>query len=165
MVFDIHIQRQYDLQLVDLVLDTDTFLFETKSGIEINLTAVVDVQYVFGISLDPSLNVEQAFFLRDYSISSSIRADTVLHPFSVNLGILEVSVPDVVLAASLDIAVSQPPATPSLRLTEINTLEVDELFETSIGTNNFNATFNLDVGLGRWKMQKVRRISKRLAIG
>ena len=153
LVFDIHIQRQYDLQLVDLVLDTDAFLFETKSGIEINLTAVVDVQYVFGISLDPSLNVEQAFFLRDYSISSSIRADTVLHPFSVNLGILEVSVPDVVLAASLDIAVSQPPATPSLRLTEINTLEVDELFETSIGTNNFNATFNLDVGLGRWRLE------------
>ena len=61
--------------------------------------------------------------------------------------------PDVVLAASLDIAVSQPPATPSLRLTEINTLEVDELFETSIGTNNFNATFNLDVGLGRWRLE------------
>jgi Ca2+-binding RTX toxin-like protein len=155
IVFDIHIQRQYDLQLVDLEFDTEEFPspFYSKNGIEINLSALVDVQYVFGISLDPSLNIEQAFFIRDYSITSSIRADTVWHPFLVNLGILEVSVPDVVLAASLDIAVSQPPTTPSLRLTEINTLEVEELFETTIGTNNFNATFHLDVGLGRWRLE------------
>ena len=61
--------------------------------------------------------------------------------------------PDVVLAASLDLAVSQPASMPSVRLTEINTLEVTELFNTSIGTNDFNATFNVDVGLGNWRLE------------
>jgi len=152
LVFDIHIQRQYELSLLNLEFDTEDLPspFYTKNGIELNLTALVDVQYVFGISLDPSLNIEQAFFVREYSLSSSIRADTVLHPFLINLGILEASVPDVVLAASLDIEVSQPSSPPSLRLTEINTLEVSELFNTTIGSNDFNATFNIDVGLGRW---------------
>ncbi len=155
LVFDIHVQRQYDLSLLDLEFDSEDLPspFYTKNGIEVNLSAVVDIQYVFGISLDPSLNNEQTFFIRDYAISSSIRADSVLHPFLINLGILEASVPDVVLAASLDIEVSQPASTPSLRLTEINTLEVDELFETTIGDNDFNATFNLDVGLGRWRLE------------
>ncbi|MEQ1827682.1 MAG: hypothetical protein ABL921_17110, partial [Pirellula sp.] len=155
LVFDIHVQREYELTLLDLEFDTEEFPgpFFTKNGIEVNLTAVVDVQYVFGVTLDPSLNIEQAFFLRDYSFSSSVRADTVFHPFTVNLGILEVSVPDVVLAASLDLEASQPTTAQSVRLTEINTLEVTELFSTSIGTNSFNATFNMDVGLGRWRLE------------
>jgi Ca2+-binding RTX toxin-like protein len=155
LVFDIHVQRQYDSSLLDIEFDHEELpsMFDAKGGVEMNLRAVVDIQYVFGISLDPSLNNEQTFFIRDYALSSSIRADTVLHPFLINLGILEASVPDVVLAASLDIEVSQPSSTPSLRLTEINTLEVDELFETTIGDNDFNATFNLDVGLGRWRLE------------
>ena len=154
LVFDIHIQREYDLSLLDIEFDHEELpsVFDAKGGVELNLSAVVDIQYVFGLTLDPSLNTEQAFFLRDYALSSAIRVDSVLQPFSINLGILEASVPDVVLAASLDIEVSQPASTSSLRLTEINTLEVEELFETTIGNNDFNATFNLDVGLGRWRL-------------
>ncbi|MBU6175726.1 MAG: hypothetical protein KGQ60_18130, partial [Planctomycetes bacterium] len=154
LVFEIHIQREYERTLLDIEFEDPVLpsSFDSKNGIEANLTAVLDFQVVFGITLDPSLNAEQAFFIRDLSIFSSIRADTIFHPFTVNLGILEASVPDVVLAASVDIEVSQPPWTPSLRLTEINTLEVADLFATQIGSNDFDAKFNLDVGIGRWRL-------------
>ncbi len=155
LVFDVHIQRHYELSLLDIQFDNEELPspFYSKNGIEANLTAIVDIQLVFGLTLDPALNIEQAFFVRDYSLSSSIRADTIWHPFTVNLGILEASVPDVVLAASLDIEASQPSNSPSLRLTEINTLSVSEIFTTTLGTNQFNATFNLDVGIGRWRLE------------
>ncbi|MCA9190438.1 MAG: hypothetical protein KDB03_01695 [Planctomycetales bacterium] len=154
IVFDIHLQREYDLTFLNIEFESQELPspFYTKNGLELNLTATVDVQYQFGFTLDPALDIEQAVFVRDFSISSSIRADTVFHPFLINLGILEASVPDVVLAANLDLQVSQPTTTPSLRLTEINTLEVNELLSSSIGNNNFNATFNLDVGLGQWRL-------------
>ncbi|MCU0707478.1 MAG: hypothetical protein MUF23_04220, partial [Pirellula sp.] len=155
LVFDVHIQREYELSLLNIEFDSDELPtpFYSKNGIEANLTAVVDFQLVFGISLDPSLNSEQAFFLQDVSMASSIRADSILHPFTVNFGFLEASVPDVVLAATLDLEYSQPPSSPTLRLTEVETLEVNELFSQRIGSNDFHATFNLDVGIGRWRLE------------
>lgn len=154
IVFDIHIQREYDLSLLEIEFDSDNLpiSFFSKSGVEANLHALVDIHLIYGITLDPSLSLQQATFVREMSLSSSIRVDSILHPFTVNLGFLEASVPDVVLAASLDIEVNQPSSSPTLRLTEIETLEVTNLLEKTIGTNDFNATFNLDVGIGRWRL-------------
>lgn len=154
IVFDVHIQRKYELNLLDIEFESEELLtnFYSKNGIEANLSAIVEFELVFGISLDPSLNASQAFFIRDYSISSSIRADSILHPFEVNFGFLEASVPDVLLAATLDLRFSQPLQASSLRLTEIDTLDVAQLFTTQIGANDFAATFNLEAAIGRWRL-------------
>jgi Ca2+-binding RTX toxin-like protein len=155
IVFDVHIQRTFDADLLDLEFDHDQLPspFKSKSQLETNLRATVDFEFVFGITLDAALNDQQAFFVRDVSFSSAIELDTILDPFTVNFGFLEASVPDVLLAANLQIEVSQPAITPTLRLTELDTFEVEELFTTQIGTNNFDATFDLDVGLGRWSLE------------
>jgi Ca2+-binding RTX toxin-like protein len=155
LVFDVHIQRTFDADVLDLEFDHDQLPspFKSKTQLETNLRATVDFQFVFGITLDAVLNDQQAFFVRDLSFSSVIELDAILDPFTVNLGFLEASVPDVLLAANLQIQVSQPAITPTLRLTELDTFEVEELFTTQIGTNHFDATFNMDIGLGRWSLE------------
>lgn len=155
LVFDVHIQKTYDADLLDLEFDHDLLpeSFKSKSQLETNLRAMVDFQFVFGITLDTALNDQQAFFVRDVSFSSVIQLDAILDPFTVNFGFLEASVPDVLIAANLQIQVSQPAITPTLRLTELDTFEVSDLFTTQIGSNNFDATFNFDIGLGRWSLE------------
>lgn len=151
LVFDVHIQKTYDADLLDFEFDHDQLPspFKSKSQLETNLRALVDFQFVFGITLDATLNDQQAFFVRDISFSSVIQLDAILDPFTVNFGFLEASVPDVLIAANLQLEVSQPAITPTLRLTELDTFEVSDLFTTQIGSNNFDATFNFDIGLGR----------------
>ena len=155
LVFDVHIQKTYDADLLDFEFDHDQLSgpFKSKSQLETNLRAMVDFQFVFGITLDGTLNDQQAFFVRDVSFSSVIQLDAILAPFTVNFGFLEACVPDVLIAANVQIEVRQPAITPTLRLTELDTFEVSDLFTTRIGNNNFDATFNFDIGLGRWSLE------------
>ena len=59
LVFDIHVRREFEVNLLNLEFSSEVLPspFYTKNGIEANLAAVVDIQYIFGITLDPALNV------------------------------------------------------------------------------------------------------------
>ncbi|MFM7928717.1 MAG: hypothetical protein ACKO9Q_13490, partial [Pirellula sp.] len=83
LVFDVHIQKTYDADLLDLEFDHDLLpeSFKSKSQLETNLRALVDFQLVFGITLDTTLNDQQVFFVRDVSFSCVIQLDAILDPF------------------------------------------------------------------------------------
>ena len=53
IVFDVHIQRTFDADLLDLEFDHDQLpgSFKSKSQLETNLRATVDFQFLFGITL------------------------------------------------------------------------------------------------------------------
>lgn len=77
---------------------------------------------------------EQAVFVRGLSVNLSLEASAVFDPFTIGIGVLQASVPDVILDASLLLQVSDLAPNPlhEWLLTDLNTLSVDLLTVTRI---------------------------------
>ncbi len=152
--FEVHFRSEYAFNLVDLEFGSPGHAIGIgfSNSVNTNLTAVVDVEFTFGIYLDPNLNFEQATFVRGFRSEVSIQATAIYDPFTLGIGVLEASVPDVTIDASLEMVVGNLAPNPLREwlLTDINTLSVDVLTETLIDTNHVNAQFEVTASVGDW---------------
>lgn len=152
--FVIHFTRLYEYELVDLDFGSPGHEkgIGISNGVRMNLKADMEIRYTIGMKVDPSLSVEQAFFLRDMDTQINISADTIFDPFTLGIGILEASVPDVTLDATLYIQVGDRIPNPlgEFYLSEINSLSVELLYETFVDTNFLTIDLVATASLGSW---------------
>ncbi len=152
--FNIHLRKEFDLGLVSFEFGSPGHALGIgiENSVNTNLHVFLDVQFTFGVYLDPGLNFEQATFVRGLSFNSSLNVNAVYDPFTIGIGVLQASVPDVVIDASLLLQVSDLAPNPlhEWLLSDINTLSVDVLTVTITDTNHINAQLDVTAAVGDW---------------
>ena len=114
----------------------------------------VDVTYVFGILLDPGLNIEQRFFVRSLEVDTRVTLVAQQQPFDIGIGILEANVPTFSLTAQA-LVHSGPntnTANDTVRLSDMNDDYSLTLLATELSQNNFSATFDVTASIGNWRL-------------
>jgi Ca2+-binding RTX toxin-like protein len=145
--------------------------FGRVSTVHLDAVSILDLQFEFGVMLDSDLNSEQSFFVRNLDLDVSLSANANADLFTLNVGILQVSAPDVSFNFLANLHVGQndpePDAFRQLVLAELNGYDIAELASTTISDNYIDTTFDLTASLGSWTVSgspRVRAIGQLIGI-
>ncbi len=152
--FEMHLRREIPIREYTLEFGPGADGFGRVSTIHLETAVVLDMQVAFGVSLDDSLNSEQAFFIRDLELNVSLEADAAADLFTWNVGILEVSAPEAIFRFAVNLHVGQrdpePDAFRQLILSELNGYDILELSETTLTENSIDTSIDVEASMGDW---------------
>jgi len=117
-------------------------------------TVEFDATFAFGLNLDPDLNTEQAFFVRDVSLGVTL---SILDPQTVNVSVGFLEVPNTSVTfnyvAELNVTLNDvvPGDFGSVTLSELNGYPTEEVANVTVGVNQAGpTTFLLRPDVGGW---------------
>ena len=81
--FEIHLRKEFDQGLVNLEFGSPghSLGIGTENSVNTNLHVFLDIEFTFGVYLDPNLNFEQAVFVRGLSVNLSMEASSMRMSF------------------------------------------------------------------------------------
>ncbi len=99
--FEVHLHTESEIPLLNWDFGSPGFMlgFGVHQGGSVTARMSVDVTYIFGILLDPSLNIEQRFFVRSLEVDTAFTLVAQQQPFDLRIGILEANVPTMAVTA------------------------------------------------------------------
>ncbi len=154
--FEINVHYEFEMNLLkwDFGTPGEALGFGLHRGGGVTAQVAVDVSYSFGVLLDPSLNIEQRFFVRSLEFDTAVTLVAEQHPFDLSIGILEANVPTVSLTAQVLVhtGTDASNADDTVRLSDLNDDYSLTLFATELSRNNFNATYDVTASIGDWRL-------------
>lgn len=160
--FEIHLRKTFNPDNIDIDFGLlgDQYLLNARFDLEMEIDIQVDVQLTFGMYLDPSLSIEQSFFIRDVSIETVAKVDGVSDPFTLQVGIVDVAIPTVDFTglAVVQIGTDAPGFLDTIRLADMNSTDPTFLVSDRINSNEFDFFFDIDFELGSFRVQDTRAL-------
>ena len=154
--FEINLHYETEVTLLDWDFGSPGHAlgFGIHQGGSITAEISLDISYVFGLLVDPSLNIEQRFFVRSLDIDTAVNLVAQQQPFEISIGILEASVPTFSLSAQalLHSGPHNNSAGDTMRLSDLNEDYSLSLLTTQFSQNNFSATFDVAASIGNWRL-------------
>ncbi|MFN7628681.1 MAG: hypothetical protein ACK5PZ_17795, partial [Pirellula sp.] len=162
LYFEVLLRKTFTRDNVDIEFGTlgAQYGIGARFDLELDVDIQLDMQVTFGVYLDSSLSIEQAFFIRDLSIETKAMVDGVSEPFTLGVGVVEVSVPTVAFdgLAVVQIGTDRPGLQDTILLGEMNSADTTSLVSDRIDDNDFDFFFDIDFELGSFRIQETRAL-------
>lgn len=160
--FEVHLRKDFDVNDVDIDFGLlgDQYIINSRFDLQMDIDLQVDMYLTFGMYLDSSLSIEQSFFIRDVSIETKAMVNGVSNPFTLQVGIVDVAVPDVTFdgLAVVQIGTDQPGFSDTILLSEMNSTDPSLLVSNELNGNDFSYFFDIDFELGSFRIQDTRAL-------
>ena len=155
--FEVHLRQNFDANDVDIDFGIlgDQYIINARFDLQMDIDIQVDMYVTFGMYLDSSLSIEQSFFIRDVSIETKAMVNGVSNPFTLQVGVVDVAVPDVTFdgLAVVQIGTDAPGFLDTILLSEMNSTDPSLLVSNELNGNDFNYFFDIDFQLGSFRIQ------------
>jgi Ca2+-binding RTX toxin-like protein len=160
--FEVHLRKDFDVNDVDIDFGLlgDQYIINSRFDLQMDIDLQVDMYLTFGMYLDSSLSIEQSFFIRDVSIETKAMVNGVSNPFTLQVGIVDVAVPDVTFdgLAVVQIGTDAPGFLDTILLSEMNSTDPSLLVSNELNGNDFSYFFDIDFELGSFRIQDTRAL-------
>jgi Ca2+-binding RTX toxin-like protein len=160
--FEVHLRKHFDVNDVDIDFGLlgDQYIINARFDLQMDIDIQVDMYLTFGIYLDSSLSIEQSFFIRDVSIETKAMVNGVSNPFTLQVGVVEVAVPDVTFdgLAVVQIGTDRPGFLDTILLSEMNSTDPSLLVSNELNGDDFSYFFDIDFELGSFRIQDTRAL-------
>ena len=160
--FEVHLRKDFDVNDVDIDFGLlgDQYIINARFDLQMDIDVQVDMYVTFGMYLDSSLSIEQSFFIRDVSIETKAMVNGVSNPFTLQVGIVDVAVPDVTFdgLAVVQIGTDAPGFLDTILLSEMNSTDPSLLVSNELNGNDFSYFFDIDFELGSFRIQDTRAL-------
>lgn len=155
--FEVHLRKDFSANDVDIDFGIlgDQYIINARFDLQMDIDIQVDMYLTFGMYLDSSLSIEQSFFIRDVSIETKAMVNGVSNPFTLQVGVVDVAVPDVTFdgLAVVQIGTDAPGFLDTILLSEMNSTDPSLLVSNELNGNDFSYFFDIDFQLGSFRIQ------------